>query len=881
MKHLDIRQKSITVISFLLLVWLTAVPVQSNVNLSFSIGDSTTTGIIDLLKSKNPSPSGIGLALSGGGAQGFSQIGVLKVLEENNIPITHIAGTSIGGVIGGLYASGYSARDIERIALNTDWNSLFSNNPNRLKMFFTQRQQKEKYLLEVRFDGITPYIPQGLTAGQKISNLLYNLTVGSNYGSCADFDRLKIPFRAVATDLVTGDPFVFSEGDLAEAMRASVSVPLAFSPVEHGEKLLVDGGLVCPIPVEVLRDMGANKIVVINSAAKLYTRDKLITALDIANQATSVMVMDKMKEQLKNADLVIEPDLSRFANTAFGDIADLIKEGERAAIKCLGEIKELLNETQNDSNDNFIFADSKIIVPLEYNLDSDTENLCKLHKGRYVSGADLEDMKRRLWDSGKFGFVGFSIYSPDNEHRLEISLFPYPEIDDIAFTGNTIFSHDVLEKYLNVNKGTRLNRINLLQGLNNIENLYRHSRYPLINIVSVELDIDKKKLSININEGLIYDLDISGNNYTRTWVIKRDFPDVIGRPYNSRDIHKGADKLFNTGMFERVTTDIEEQSSGYYKLKLKMREKHPRAARFGVRYDDEYNLQGLAEIGDYNVLGTGNEYFARGIIGDREKEMLLEFRADRIFNTLFTYSLYGKVGIREYDIFIDHRPRKEYQQKFQGTGFKFGRQISRLGTASVELRIEDIEEEFPDMTEHLTKIRSIVLRSVVDTKDSPVFPERGKYHQSYLEWANDIIGGNEVYSKFYMSIESYYPLLFGFNFHPRAAFGISINGLPLSQQFRLGEPDGFSGFYSNENRGDNFFSYYLKLRKKIRKNYYAYIRYDSGRIYSDREDVKITNLRHSFGIGFEIATVLGPLNAGYGIYEENTDKFYISWGYLF
>jgi len=399
--------------------------------------------------------------------------------------------------------------------------------------------------------------------------------------------------------------------------------------------------------------------------------------------------------------------------------------------------------------------------------------------------------------------------------------------------------------------------------------------------MAITLNVSDGILLIEIDEGLIADLKITGNEYTRGWVIKRDFPEVIGRPYNSLDINKGVEHLYNSGLFERVTTNIVDHKDGYYTLQLNMREKYPRAARFGVRYDDEYNLQGLIDAGDYNLAGTGSELALNTVIGDRQRELNAEFRADRIFKTFLAYSINARIGHKEMDIFIDHRPRKEYFRNYRGAGLRIGQQISRLGAASVELRVEDIEDKSLSGEKNLMRIRSLILRSVVDTKNSNTFPESGKYHLSYLEWGSDILGGNDIFSKFYVSVESYYPLPFGLNFHPRAALGISINGLPLSEKFYLNEPDGFAGFHRYEIYGDNFFGYHLRLRKKIGDRYYPYLRYDAGDIYSDKSEVKLRNLKHGLQGGIGISTILGPLDISYGIYEKNLDKFYISWGYNF
>ncbi|MFH0930888.1 MAG: patatin-like phospholipase family protein, partial [Candidatus Zixiibacteriota bacterium] len=252
----------------------------------------------------------IGLALAGGGSKGLAQIGILKVFEKEKIPVDFIAGTSMGGVIGGLYACGYSAEEIKKLVLEINWQDLFSDTPPRLSLLLSQREESEKYLFQVYFEGLKPSIPKALTSGQKLTNLFTQLTMQANFEAGSDFDKLKIPFRAVTTDLVSGQEIVLGKGDLSEALRATLAIPLIFTPVELEGKLLVDGGLVDPIPVQITRNMGADFVIAINTSSELLSSSQIKGPLDIANQSTSIMTLERKEQELKKADFVISPDLS-------------------------------------------------------------------------------------------------------------------------------------------------------------------------------------------------------------------------------------------------------------------------------------------------------------------------------------------------------------------------------------------------------------------------------------------------------------------------------------------------------------------------------------------------------------------------------------------
>ncbi|HKZ21920.1 MAG TPA: patatin-like phospholipase family protein, partial [candidate division Zixibacteria bacterium] len=284
----------------------------------------------------------IGLALSGGGARGLAQIGILKVLERENIPVDYIAGTSIGGIVGGLYAAGFKAAELEKIALENNWTELLRDTPSRLSLLFSQREESQGILFQFRFDGLKPYIPQALTGAQKFTNFLSQLTLEANYQAQLDFDNLKIPFRSVCTDLVTGEKVVLDSGDLAWAMRATMAAPLAFTPVEWEGKLLVDGGLIDPIPVDVVKQMGADIVIAVNTSSVLADKEQILTPLDIAAQSTTVMTLEKKQQSLSRADAVIFPQLKNFTTTDFDKVKLLIELGEKEAEKHLPQLRQIL-----------------------------------------------------------------------------------------------------------------------------------------------------------------------------------------------------------------------------------------------------------------------------------------------------------------------------------------------------------------------------------------------------------------------------------------------------------------------------------------------------------------------------------------------------------
>lgn len=274
---------------------------------------------------RNQTTAEIALALSGGGARGLAGIGVLKAFEDRGIKVKAIAGTSIGGIIGGLYACGYSADQIKAIVEKIDFRALFANDPPRASMLFTQRRERERHLVSVRFDGLRPQLPHALTGGQELTSLLTELTLAANYRANGKFANLSIPFRTVCTDIISGREIILDSGSLADAMRATMAFPLAFTGVDHGEHLLMDGGMLIPVPVSLVREItaGALPVVAINSTSPLLSKDKLLSPVDIANQVTTIMAARSLTEQLASAEFVVCPQLDGISSVDF-DLRDSI-----------------------------------------------------------------------------------------------------------------------------------------------------------------------------------------------------------------------------------------------------------------------------------------------------------------------------------------------------------------------------------------------------------------------------------------------------------------------------------------------------------------------------------------------------------------------------
>jgi NTE family protein len=287
----------------------------------------------------------IGLVLSGGGAKGFAHIGVIEELERRHIPIDVISGTSMGAVVGSMYAIGNDATELKAVARGIDWNSIFSDATKRSDLSFRRKREVRDILLNfrLRIDDGKPVLPTGVLGGQRLFATVQELL--APWRATEDFNALPIPFRAVATNIVTGDAVVMGSGNLSTAVFASMSIPAAFPPVEREGLLLVDGMLADNLPVDVARKMGVDVVIVVDvGEPPRSSADKINSALDVFAQMQSLLGWESIRRQrasIAGKDVLIDPDISGFGVSDFDRLEDGIERGRAAAVKAADRLAPL------------------------------------------------------------------------------------------------------------------------------------------------------------------------------------------------------------------------------------------------------------------------------------------------------------------------------------------------------------------------------------------------------------------------------------------------------------------------------------------------------------------------------------------------------------
>lgn len=291
----------------------------------------------------------VAVILSGGGAKGFAHIGVLKVLEEEGIPIDIIVGTSMGGIIGGLYSIGYCANDLQQIALSQNWTALLSDNISRMDLDEISRINRQRYVLTLPMsEGKKSSLQSGLIKGHNILNLFCGLTSG--IPESAKFSEFPVSFACIGTDLLTGEEVLLEDGFLPAAMYASMAIPGIFMPVEYDGHLLLDGGLVNNFPSDIAKRMGADIIIGVDVSADTRTQDN-ITINTVVGQMVNFFTLKKNSENRALCDLLICPDVSGYNVTSFSNYAidSLIRRGAVSATHVVDKIREIRSENKLQS----------------------------------------------------------------------------------------------------------------------------------------------------------------------------------------------------------------------------------------------------------------------------------------------------------------------------------------------------------------------------------------------------------------------------------------------------------------------------------------------------------------------------------------------------
>jgi predicted acylesterase/phospholipase RssA len=745
----------------------------------------------------------IGLVLSGGGAKGFAHVGTLKMLDSLKIPVDYIAGTSMGGLVGGLYAMGYKGIDLEQVALQTDWLDFFNDQPDRSIRPYIQKRDDGHFQLVLNWEDYQPKVSSGILAGQKVSLKLSRLTHLADFIN--DFNQLAIPYRCITTDLYTGREVVLAGGSLAVAMRATMSIPTVFSPVIWGDSLLVDGGLVNNLPVDVVRGMGADVVISVDVSENLKQKGQLQSLLDIFGQTINLTGYQKLDENRADSDLLISPDISQHSAADFepGQVRAILRSGERAAQQSYSALQAFRAkyvtpyQQAQESPDPVVFGVSftgDLHLPFRYFYD-----LFKVTPGQRLNSNRLDSTIAILKAKEAFSEVSYSLnYTGRDTARIELKLtrFRRPEIRKITITGNRMIPTTMIRNWL-TNKLDE--RLDLDRVEENITHLYSLGYFETIRYELTPIDENSVELAFIIDES--------------------------------------AQGKVKFGL----------QYDDYYKLVAKTKFEYMNFPFNGVLFEEELHFSGYTYFNaTLSYPSMSFDLFAFPYVG-------IEYFAGPVL-------LYGRNDEKI------ARYSDRYLAFKSGIGFQLGTHgmfnvelMHKLANVETDIAMPDTIGFFPDWDDKLGQINA---KLNFDTRDDTILPKTGELVEGIFEYGSKSLGSEfdfirgKVFARKFIHISSLHNLqLSGYYFYGSSI--VSTNKFYLL--YYSGGPQTFAGLDYQQLLGPDTWVLRADWRYKVNNSFYLKFIYNYALIENYQLILRLREEIAGMGLSLKALTLLGPL----------------------
>jgi len=761
----------------------------------------------------------IGLVLDGGGALGLAHIGILKMLDAHQIPVDCIAGTSIGGIIAALYSMGYSGREIQELAENMDWSSFFSDTPKRPIQPFFQKRLNGKYQFEFGAEGFVPAPPSGLIYGQKISLFFSSLTIP--YEHLNDFDELPIPFRCVAVDLISGKEVVLANGSLSRAMRSTMSIPSVFSPVVREDYLLIDGGLLNNLPINVAVEMGADIVIAVDLNKPLYKKEDLDSAFHILQQSIKIVELDHSSTNSSKADFVIRPDLREYTMFDFiykDKLKGIIKEGDKAAERSWPVLKDMLEKRH--------------ILESEYLNTKKTSTNNPIIQSIYIKGIKTIPYKAII-------------------SKLEIQ------------KGRPFKAEELKKKFPEVKQDLRLKSLS----------------YKIVPVSS-----DEVKLIVTLEETenpIVKQLSITGNTKLSAPFIERLFGLKKDTRFDEKEIRNKILKMYSFRYFTNIQYEIIPIGKNEVELHLSVKESKQNSYYAGIRYDDRHKIVGAAAFNANNVLFPGlrseNEV---QFIGLTRFHSLLYYPTRSFAVQAYPYFNieYKDVPTHIFDgmghVLLNYRNRSV--DLGLGAGFLLSNTInSEIGIHQEFMILRKGSSDignlyFPDLKESLRKICAAF---TIDTLDDVLLPSQGMYLRAEYEGSLKKLGSDKEYQSFGLSADIY-DTYKDHTLRLYAFIGESSHSLPLYKFFNKGKPLTFIGMDYDQVFANRIkilrIDYRYNLNNLIHLKYMSNIAFDVEKRFPEK--TYSPEILWGTGLGIQLYTPLGTAELIYGLGSKSFES---------
>jgi NTE family protein len=821
----------------------------------------------------------IGLALSGGGARGLAQIGVIGALEEAGINIGAIAGTSMGSIIGGAYASGYTVEEMDSIVVSTDWDRLLSlsNSSERRELFIDQKISEDRSLFTLRLNGFSPLLPTSFNEGIRLSNYLTLLCLASPVVSKDSFDDLFIRYRAVCTNLIDGSPVILSSGSLARAMRASSSVSFLLAPIVIDSLTLVDGGLVSNIPVGATLDLGVDYVIAVNTTSNLRKNEELELPWNIADQTVSIPMKRLEQAELLKANFHLQPDVADWSSTDFRNLDSLVLAGYNFTKGVLPIIKSQIDSLTRIKSGIDLFW-IKNVKSTPNNGEFEKLLLQKYYLMDSVSSHEIFGDMVQLYKTGSFDSLSISFAKEGDSTKINFNYKTIPLIKEIETTSDGTIDSSYAENLTKSLVGKPGNGNTIYGAVRKVIFDNKRKGFVLFSLKKLNFDVETGKLSLEFSAGRIAKINI--NSKTDPTLINRELNIKVGDQLQYTDLEEGLTNLRATELFEDISLSV-IQDNGGVTLNLDLDEKTSSLMKIGFLVNNTYNAQIGIDIRDVNFLYTGTELGLFLFGGANNRAYILDYISYRILDTYFTYKLSAYYKFNDINVYNQTTSETgntftsnyigKYRQIFYGGSLSIGTQLEKYGKLIFTGKYQYDEtknKEGEVISPYNTKIVSLRISGIVDNQNKYPYPEDGLYFNGFYETAQRFLGGDESYLLFSADLRYYFQLASQHVFSPKVQIGFGDKTLPLSEQFTLGGLYSFFGAHENEFRGRQVFltslMYQYKFPFKIFFDTYAWFRYDIGSTWEEQEQIRFKDLRHGIGGAISFDTPIGPADFSVG-----------------
>jgi len=810
----------------------------------------------------------VALVLSGGGARGFAQIGVLRVLEQASIRVDAVVGTSIGAIVGGLYCAGYTPDELDSIVRHTDWPALLGvgDEIERSSMPIERKANNDRSLLTLRFDGLKPQLPEALSIGGRMSRLLDQLVWSSPSNGNVAFDDLAIPFRAVATDLVRGNIVVIDSGSLSLAMRASATVPLRFSPVRIDSMLLVDGGLLRNVPVDIARSLGCDFVIVVNTTSGLLQADKLDDPLNVADQVVTLMMRSPSNQELGRADFVITPELGDRSGWSFDDLGSMIDSGESSARRVLAA---LTRELRRD------VATSERLVPASALAGSTLHAPEPSEAATTLSSLRSSIERNRAREPNQRGVR-------ERVPRLRIAMHGgegSTRVEEVQVVGKHVDADEMSQRIIHDLAQREVTEDDIRDALERVTKQARAGGLSFFRIVAATLD-SAGVLHVDADGGEIRSIVIAGVTRSDTVIVTRELGLGVGDRFEASIADAAVTRLLATGFFAQARLDVRPRADRGLDVLVEVAERSTAVLRVQASVDNERYTQIGIELAEENLLGSGTRLAARASGGLRDRVVELNVGSERIDATQWTFGVSGYGTMRNINRFertlnqiegtIARSIIGEFRQYRIGVRAKGGRQVGSVGLLSVQGRYERQGAAGVTVDPDDPAWRSVATLSIgarVDTRDRYPYPRSGAFVDLSYETSLSVLGADAPFVKF--GLEGAYSYGVGpHTLRPRVKIGFADLTLPPAEFYAMGGDRTLYGLREDELRGRQLFlaslEYRYQLPFSIYFDTYASLRYDLGTTWLSTRQIRLGDLDHGIGFSLGLDTPVGPADFSIG-----------------